>query len=137
MRDYEGECWTQDEGAAKKYRLNHIPSAGSAGLAERGSGVIHQGSNSGYQAIGLAYGVFDADVILLLGYDMQRTGGKRHWFGDHPEPMNVDSPLADFVKRYATIKTDDVEIINCSRETALTCFPRMTIEDAIAKYDLR
>lgn len=93
--------------------------------------MIHEGGNSGYQAINLA---FHAGVrrIVLLGYDMQRTGGRSHWFGDHPGRLNVASPYERWVRDFASIAADleaeGVEVINASRETALECFRRAPIE---------
>ena len=62
---------------------------------------------------------------------MQKTGDKRHWFGDHPKSMDRKSPYELFVKAFESIDVPDLEIINCSRDTALGCFPRMTIEEAL------
>lgn len=88
---------------------------------------IHEGGNSGYQAINLAVH-FGAKRILLLGYDM---GGK-HWFGDHPKSLPVKSNYQIFMDNFATLPNDlkaaGVEVINCSRKTALAVFPRSTIE---------
>ena len=99
-------------------------------------GLLHTGNNSGYQAIGLAV-LLGAARILLLGYDMSRTGGKSHHHGDHPSGLN--NPTGEQLQRYAaafeTLPPDldrlGIECINCSRETALTCFPRARIEDVL------
>ena len=40
--------------------------------------------NSGGGAVSLAI-ARGAKRIILLGYDMQKTGGMSHWHGDHPE----------------------------------------------------
>jgi len=94
------------------------------------------GSNSGYQAINLAF-ILGAGEIILLGYDMQKTGGKQHFFGDHPNgPMKVDSDyngwLGNFEKLASDLAGKGVEVINCTRQTALTCFKRMSLEDALS-----
>lgn len=93
---------------------------------------LRTGRNSGYQAINLAVH-FGASRILLLGYDMKR-GNKTHWFGDHPNRQHP--PLASFVPFYQrlapVLKKRGVEVVNCSRETALGCFPRATITDALS-----
>jgi len=86
---------------------------------------IYQGSNSGYQAINLAYHL-GAREIILIGYDMQFTQGKAHWFGDHPN--NVKSNYNTWMRFYERLAKDakklGLKIINCTKETALTCFPR-------------
>lgn len=93
------------------------------------------GGNSGYQAINLAVH-FGATRIVLLGYDMQRTGGKTHWHGDHPAGMNnpVDGQFETWRLNYKTLveplRDLGVEVVNCSRETALDMFPRMPLSEA-------
>lgn len=93
--------------------------------------MIHEGGNSGYQAINLAFHT-GAKRIVLLGFDMQRTDGKAHWFGNHPGNMQVPSPYADWLHKFeqlaADLKVQGVEVLNCTRETALTCFERVSLD---------
>ena len=93
--------------------------------------MIHEGGNSGYQAMNLAFNA-GAKRIVLLGFDMQRTGDKAHWFGNHPGSMQVPSPYADWLKKFEPLAADltaqGVEVFNCTRETALTCFKRVPLE---------
>lgn len=89
--------------------------------------------NSGFQAINLAVH-FGATRILLLGYDMSRHGGKSHWFGEHPKgwlPSNYPAFVASFQSLVKPLARLGVEVINCSRVTALKTFPRMTIDEAL------
>lgn len=92
---------------------------------------LRTGKNSGYQAINLAI-LLGYKKLILLGYDMQHDNGKVHWFGDHPKPLN-NAPLKIFkawIQFYDSMPVpEDVEIINCSRKTALTCFPRAQLEE--------
>lgn len=98
--------------------------------------LVHTGSNSGYQAINLAV-LLGAARILLLGYDMRITGERTHWHGDHPVGMTnpLQGTLAGWVPAFAGAAADlerlGVVCINCSRETALTCFPRARVEDVL------
>ncbi len=91
--------------------------------------------NSGGAAINLAMH-FGARRILLLGYDMGRRGRQAHWFGDHPNPLRNASPYAEFMASFATmvkpLRTQGVTVLNCSRETALRCFQRATLADALS-----
>ncbi|HCZ48509.1 MAG TPA: hypothetical protein DCZ11_05850, partial [Gammaproteobacteria bacterium] len=48
---------------------------------------IHQGGNSGYQALNLAV-LLGAERVILLGYDMH--GG--HWHGRHGGRLNNPEP---------------------------------------------
>lgn len=91
------------------------------------------GGNSGYQVINLAV-LMGATQILLLGYDMRvGAGGKQHWHADHPMPQR--SPYATFQQAFPTmvapLKAAGISVINCSRDTALTCFERTPIEVAL------
>ena len=117
--------------SAAKYHLNYIPSKKGGGLTE--DGVIFQGGNGGHQAINLAY-LFGWRKILLLGFDCKpNDDGKLHWFGNHPGKLNKYPPFAMWHKEFKNLAADAtrlrVEIINCSRDTALECFTRKTIED--------
>lgn len=127
--EFAGVMVSQDAAACATYGLEHVPSLPGPGLC-RDPWVLHQGLNSGYQAINLAYHL-GAARIILLGYDMQRTGGKSHWFGDHPPGLNVPSPFRDFIQRFGPLAKDleleGVQVFNCSTETALNCFPKTSL----------
>lgn len=96
--------------------------------------VLHSGCNSGYQAINLAY-LEGAETIVLLGYDMQHTGGKHHWHADHPRPLgNFNPGMPELCRPKFTPLSRDlamrgVRVVNCSRATALTCFERMPLAE--------
>lgn len=95
--------------------------------------VIHYGSSSGFQAINLAIH-FGACPILLVGFDMHARGG-RHFFGNHPEPLDNSVDYAAFMPMYqraAAALPPGVEIINCTPDSALTCFPMADLNDALA-----
>lgn len=113
--------------------INVIRSAPHSGISTDPS-LIHTGSNSGFQALNLAI-LAGASRVLLLGYDMQPTNGQSHWFGDHPGSLNRASPFAVFRKAFEDaadqIARLGVEVINCSRETSLTCFKRAALSEAL------
>jgi len=97
--------------------------------------VIHQGGNSGYQAINLAY-LWEAKTIVLLGLDCSLSPkGDAHWFGQHGEGLTNHQPFqlwqAKFPQLAVDLQAEGVRVINASRQTALTCFERMTLEEAI------
>ena len=125
-----GDLWTCDKAAAKAYGINLVQGEHHRGLATDGS--INFGSNSGYQALNLVFGKYNAARILLLGYDMGHNG-KTHWFGDHPEGIQVNSPFALFIRCFQTINPNDygIEIINCTPGSKLTHFPMMELEAAL------
>ena len=89
--------------------------------------------NSGHQAIGLAVHL-GARRILLLGYDMHADPkGKRNW---HQPDTPTRSPYREFQRGYPKLSAAalalGVEIVNCSRQTALTCFPRQQLDQALS-----
>lgn len=128
----DAELWTTNPTAAHLYKLNLIPSKSGGGMSTE-AGKITQGGNSGYQAVTLAIH-FGASRVILLGYDMQ-AGIKLHWHKDHGS--NLGNPVPARMKRWREwfaelAKQSPSEIVNVSRETALTCFPRMSLRDCLA-----
>lgn len=88
--------------------------------------------NSGAGAMILA-SLAGAKRIIMLGYDCQHTGGKKHWHGDHPPKLgNADRPDA-WAKGFAKVahELQALEIANCSRETALTMFERKDLRECL------
>lgn len=128
---FSGELWTASRSAQLRHRLMHVHGISRPGLSQS-LGVIHHGGNSGYQAIGLAH-QFGAARIILIGYDMQKTGGLSHWFGDHPPGFHNAPSLARWTTHFDQLAADlrgiGVEVINCTGETALACFTRDTLEN--------
>ncbi len=123
--------WTCDRSAAERFGLNWIKGVNRLGLS-RDLRMIHTNGNSGAQAINLAY-LFGARKILLLGFDMKLgPNGERHHHPDHPAPLvqsqTFDAWLHKFEYLAKELKEAGCEVINCTTDTALTCFPRSTIE---------
>lgn len=104
-------------------------------------GPYVEGGSSGHKAISAAYSYFGATRIVLLGYDCQFTGGLRHHHGDHPERLNGKAGCANpqqtdtWAAHHLTLAEDarkkGVEIVNCSRATALECYERKPLLDAL------
>jgi hypothetical protein len=109
-----------------------LKNTGKDGLELSPNG-LRTGQNSGYQAVNLAVHL-GATKIILLGFDMWRgPSGEANWFGKHP--LHVASPYPVFLQLFATIaeplKAAGVEVINASRFTVLSTFPRMALEDVL------
>lgn len=125
--------WTAERPATERWGVNHIPNFRSPGLYRR-PGAIHQGMNSGYQAIGLAY-QFGAARIVLLGYDMQQTDGKSHHHGDHPKGLVQGLPYPLWLEAFPALAKDlrevGVSVVNATRATALRDFPLVSLEGAL------
>ena len=129
---FKGELWTQDYPASQLYGLSRIEGASDPGLGKQ---KVHYGANSGYQAMNLAY-LFGAQKIILLGFDMARGEAKKsHWHGDHPGPLNKDMPIHTWLKSFpqlaADLKAEGVTVLNATRNSALECFPKVKLEDAL------
>ena len=69
----------------------------------------------------------------MLGYDMKMHGDKRHWFGAHPEGMEVASNYASFIEQFKTIQPQQygLDIWNVTRDTALSCFPIYDLDEIV------
>jgi hypothetical protein len=135
--DFAGEKWSSHGGAKKndkisasqKYGLNLVAGQDKEGFSPD-PGIIHYGSNSGFQAVNLAL-LMGARQIVLVGFDMKGS----HFFGKHPAPLRNTSNYVNFIaafKRAAKTLPADVEIINATPGSALTCFKRQTLDDALS-----
>lgn len=76
-----------------------------------------------------------ATRIILLGFDCSVDNGT-HWHGDHeltgnPCKRKVRTWIPHFNVLALQAKHKGVEILNCSRDTALTCFDRVDLKDAL------
>ena len=132
--EFAGELWTGDWEASLKYVLNdgRWNAAHIEGLS-LDPGVINVGGNGGYQAINLVC-QFGAKTIYLVGFDMQETYGRKHWFGNHPVGLGELHSYESWIRRMNVLAEDistktDCTVYNCSVETALECFPRSTLSD--------
>lgn len=129
---FAGEMWTQDDAAAARYKIFRVSGESKVGLGK--NWVIHFGGNGGYQLINLVYH-FGAKKIILLGFDMQRTNGLSHHHGDHPGGLNRSLPFKDWLLKFNQLARDlrdeGVEVVNATRETALTCFQKMELKECL------
>lgn len=132
--DFRGLKFCLEPGASVFPDVTVLRHTGDAGLETDPTGV-RTGRNSGAAAINLAVH-FGAARILLLGYDMQaKCEAKSHWFGGHPRGLRGNSPYPLFRAMMDTmapaLAAAGVSVINCSRDTALTCFPRQPLREVL------
>lgn len=131
---YSGE-WTRwpDVGALRM--------VAPTGLELDPSGLRH-GGTSAYQAVNLAFHL-GAKRIVLLGVDMQPgENGELHYYPDsyYPgrthESLLVAYPFATWLSWFPTIAQPladrGVDVVNCTRRTALTCFRRASLDEALS-----
>lgn len=140
--DFKGEKWSTHDGskgssnnkteAHEQWGVRCVQGKMEYGFSLDPS-VIHYGNNSGFQAINLAI-LFGCEHIILVGFDMKKTGGKSHFFGEHPPELRSGTNYTEFVKHFeiaAERLPKSIRIVNATPDTALKCFPRMTFEQAI------
>lgn len=133
LPEYTGAKYSIDPRAAG-HGPHLLRNTGETGLELEPTG-LRTGKNSTYQAVNLAvhYGV---RRILLLGVDMGHTPhGHKYFFGNRPSHQQLTSPFAAMLLLWPTLIAPlaalGVTVINCSRTTALVCFPQQTIEEAL------
>ncbi len=130
---FRGERWTCNDRAAVEFGLSHVEPIHGSEYKFR-ENTVHAGSNSGYQAIQLA-AMFGAQRIVLLGFDFQRTGGVTHWHGDHPAGFANGGDYKAWSQQMLLLAKDlnrrGVEVINCSRVSALECFKKEPLESIL------
>lgn len=87
--------------------------------------------NSGASCVTLAI-KGGATKVILLGFDCQKTNGMAHWHGDHPSHLGNARRIEGWREKFQELRDNtSIEIINCSRETALDMFERRSLEQEI------
>jgi hypothetical protein len=133
---FKGERWSSHgtsndkQDVALAYGIKCI--AGKQGAEFSTSPPINYGSNSLFQAINLAI-LFGAPRIILVGANMQPVGGKTHFFGEHPKGLRNANPIRfkTYFDQAAKKLPPGVTIINATPDSALNCFPKMDLADAL------
>lgn len=98
---------------------------GQNGFDDR-PGFLRSGGSSGYQALHLAASM-GAKRILLFGFDCH--GG--HWHGDHELPLGnpMEHTYRGWIRSFNAmallLEERGVEVINCTQDSRLECFPRV------------
>lgn len=136
-RTFRGELWSVSEGAREEFGTHWVYGHPRAGGLSTSPGSINCGKNSGYQSLGLMH-LFGVARVTLVGFDMMDTGGRSHWHGDHPLGKlgnggrdRFPSWRREMTAIAADLKKAGVVVVNASRQTALKCFPRLSLEEAL------
>lgn len=99
--------------------------------AVKGAGGLPMIYNSGLLAVWLANALGAAKVILL-GFDAQKTNGKAHWHADHLQGMSNAGTVDRWPDQARLLaKEVECEVVNCSRQTAITAFRRGELEQEL------
>lgn len=108
-----------------------------AGLSKRPE-LLHWNESSGACAINLAT-LLGAGKLILLGFDMKRVNGRNNFHEDYFRPDGTHAPVGDYEKmrgRFPAIAADleqlGIECVNACPDSAIQCFPKCTIEEALA-----
>lgn len=93
--------------------------------------------NSGYQGINLAAHFWPARLVLA-GFDMRLgPGGKRHFFGEHPNGVGKPSDYSKFAPAFADLvaplRARDIAVLNATPGSALTVFPSADLPAVLAR----
>jgi len=119
------DCWCEG--------IVTMRNAGERGLSLDPSAIV-TGHNSGTSAINVAVHL-GATRILLLGYDMGPDDrGRRHFYDTGATA--ISSPFYKFRQLTETmaepLKAAGIAVLNCSRRTALDCFPCQPLREVLA-----
>lgn len=116
--------------------VHRLHIAGTLGVSTQ-PGCICTGGNSGYQALQVAlHG--GARRVLLCGFDMTAARGG-HWHGGHPAGLKntMEETFVVWRRRFEAaapfLAAAGLEVINCTPRSALTCFPKGTLESELAR----
>lgn len=129
---FPGPKYSLQPDSARWPGVQVLKNTGERGLELKPTG-LRAGRNSGYQAINLSIHL-GAARIVLMGYDMSiGEKGRAHWHDEHPDRLR--SPYSAFRQNFETIvaplKELGIEVINCSRRSALKAFPMRPLEEAL------
>jgi len=107
---------------------------GGYGLLDPRPTHLRTGKNSAYQAMHLAVHL-GVKRILMCGIDMRPVNGQEHWHGDHPEGVRKTMPFSTWITLFNQVApflhARRIEVINCTPNSALHCFKRQKLEEAL------
>ena len=138
--------WHWDLGVCERFGYRYIQGIWLDGLSTDPD-YLSLGHASGWQALQLAAVQYHCDTVLLVGHDM-RYNGQRHYFsglsdveGEYPAHLRKQSLFlkpdgSGLLPNYAHIadqckRGEVVPIVNCTKNSAMTCFPMGQLSDFV------
>jgi hypothetical protein len=113
--------------------LDYVESGGD-GLLDPRPTHVRTGKNSAYQAMHIAMHL-GVHTILMCGLDLRVVDGMEHWHGDHPKGARKTMPFSSWISLFNQaapfIQAKGVRVINCTPHSALHCFKKQQLEDAL------
>jgi hypothetical protein len=99
---------------------------------------LHKGATSGYAALGIAV-LKRARKIILLGFDYGVSGSRHHYHESYPWHHRAsDMSWKVWAEKYEVAASDcwslGIEVLNASPSSCLTCFKKISLEEAIYYY---
>lgn len=98
--------------------------------------VVGSGKNGGFQAFNLVTVNCGVKKVLLLGFDMHQNG-RTHFHGPHPKPLGnpFDHTFRLWIQAFKDarpkIEKMNIEVVNCTPGSALDCFAKMSLCEAL------
>lgn len=132
--EFKGEKWIARQAGTPKwdeFGLRNILVRHLSGLSMSEKELY--GYTSGFQAFNMAV-LTGSDPIILTGYDMRVVGGRRHFFGDHPAPLDNSSPYECWVSNFdaaAKVLSSRVRVVNTTLDSAIRCFEMLPLAEAL------
>lgn len=137
LASHDSKWWTGHERQALEFKGRKFSARGyqhTEGFSLRNSGVWSS-CNSGCFGMYIARDEYEAEKIILLGFDMHRRNGA-HYFGPHTalvggKPLsNTDAKKFRFhISQFAAFR--GAEVINCTIGSDLKKFPIMPLRDIL------
>lgn len=151
LREMKADKYTRYKDIAKDYGILYIHTIVKDGLSTDPS-VLHINHGSGPLGINLAL-LYGIKKLLLIGHDMKfskdyngrrkKAGSKpRHFFGEYPKELShwpsvkvglskpgvLDGLIEAYKKMVPQLPSIGMEVINCTPDSELKCFPMSTLE---------
>lgn len=133
LQRFKGRVITIAKSSAFGPEVEKYANTGRNGL-DFHPGRLRTGNNSAHAAVNLALHL-GARTIVLLGIDMMPAAdGATHHHSGHPFPTKpeVYAKMLPYWDTLAeAIKDKPIEIYNASHISALKCFPKISLDDAM------
>lgn len=143
LPEYQGIKLCQDASACTQFGLHKIdiPRPLLDEILSEKPAQVGSGGNSGFHALNIAV-QFGAAGILLVGFDMHDRSGA-HWYGrnnwpmaNNPDGQNFQRWCKAFTAAAPQLRRLGADVVNVSPLSALTCFRRQTVEQALTGWGL-
>jgi hypothetical protein len=104
-------------------------------------GEVGSGQGSGFQVVNWM-AQMAVKGMALLGFDGCEVNGQIHWHGRHGEGLNNPNNSTfigwkNWMENAAPkLQELNIDMVNCSAISAIGCFPKITVEDTLRRWNL-